>query len=164
MTIFYDLKRWFNNNMKITRIGRETVKMEPNKTEVTAWDFTYFTPSELSCKCEKCTPYGELGVSFKLVEKLEQLRKLYKLPIKINSGFRCKDHPLTISRPESKGISSHAKGLAADISAKTSRERYALVQLIMKHDLFSRIGVSGKDGFIHVDIDRDKSDQLIWVY
>ena len=150
--------------MKITRIGRETVKMEPNKTEVTAWDFTYFTPSELSCKCEKCTPYGELGVSFKLVEKLEQLRKLYKLPIKINSGFRCKDHPLTISRPESKGISSHAKGLAADISAKSSRERYALVQLIMKHDLFSRIGVSGKDGFIHVDIDKDKSDQLIWIY
>ena len=59
-----------------------------------------------------------------------KLRKLYKLPIKINSGFRCKDHPLTISRPESKGISSHAKGLAADISAKSSRERYALVQLL----------------------------------
>jgi len=34
----------------------------------------------------------------------------------------------------------------------------------MKHDLFSRIGVSGKDGFIHVDIDKDKSDQLIWIY
>ena len=154
--------------MKITRIGRE--KVETMKSNEVTWDFKYFTPSELSCKCEKCTPYGELGVSFKLVEKLEQLRKLYKLPIKINSGFRCKDHPLTISRPESKGISSHAKGLAADISAITSRERYALVQLIMKHDLFSRIGVSGKgrdeskDGFIHVDIDRDKSDQLIWVY
>ena len=99
-----------------------------------------------------------------MIEKLEQLRKLYKLPIKINSGFRCKDHPLTISRPESKGLSSHAKGLAADISAKSSRERYALIQLIIKHDLFSRIGVSGKDNFIHVDIDKDKSDQLIWIY
>jgi len=157
------LKEVVQQQHEDNKIGRERIEtMKSN--EVVSWDFTYFTPSELSCKCDKCTPYGELGVSFKLVAKLEQLRKLYKLPVKINSGFRCKDHPLTISRPESKGISSHAKGLAADISAKTSRERYALVQLIMKHDLFSRIGVSGKDGFMHVDIDKDKSDQLIWIY
>ena len=130
------------------------------------WDFTYFSPQEFACKCDKCiTNYdNELKVSTRLIEKLEHLRKLYKLPIKINSGFRCKDHPLTISRPESKGLSSHAKGLAADISAKSSRERYALIQLIIKHNLFSRIGVSGKDNFIHVDIDKDKSDQLIWIY
>ena len=36
--------------------------------EVVSWDFVYFKPTELSCKCDKCTPYGELGVSFKLVE------------------------------------------------------------------------------------------------
>ena len=63
-----------------------------NTDDVVSWDFTYFTPSELSCKCDKCTPYGELGVSFKLVEKLEQLRKLYGLPIKINVHTKADQH------------------------------------------------------------------------
>jgi len=154
MLLLNNLKRWLM--MIQTRVS--------NSSE-SDWDFTYFSPKEFACQCDKCTTYdNELRVSTVLIEKLEQLRKLYKLPIKINSGFRCKDHPLTISRPESKGLSSHAKGLAADISAKSSRERYALIQLIIKHDLFSRIGVSGKDNFIHVDIDKDKSDQLIWIY
>ena len=115
----------------------------------------YFKPSELAC--QHC---GKDGVKLELVEKLDRLRELYRLPIKSNSAFRCRDHPLSITRP----TSSHILGEACDISAKSSRERYTLLQLILKNNLFDRIGISDKEGFIHVDISKDKSTQLIWLY
>jgi|TARA_B110000438_G_scaffold31065_1_gene30583 hypothetical protein len=120
------------------------------------WDeIEYFRPHEF--ECQHC---GEDGINIDLVKKLDELRKLYALPIKSNSAYRCPDHPLSITRP----TSSHIKGLACDISAKSSRERYTLLQLILNNNLFDRIGISDKDGFIHVDIDKDKSGQLVWVY
>lgn len=120
------------------------------------WDsIKYFNPKEFACQC--C---GKENINSELVEKVDKLRGLYGLPIKITSGYRCPDHPLTVSRP----TSSHAKGKAIDISAKSCRERYMLLELIFKHQLFKRIGISGIDKFIHVDVDEDKSDQVVWLY
>ena len=39
-----------------------------------------------------------------------------------------------------------------------------LLKLIFEHQLFQRIGISGADKFIHVDVDQEKSDQLVWLY
>ena len=57
--------------------------------------------------------------------------------------------------------SSHLKGLAVDISCKSSKDRFALVNLLLKVG-FKRIGIAGS--FIHVDIDKTKSQNLIWGY
>lgn len=116
----------------------------------------YFNAKEFAC--QHC---GEENINSDLVERVDKLRGLYGLPIKITSGYRCPDHPLTVTRP----TSSHALGLAADLAAKTSRERYMLLELIFKHQLFKRIGISGINKFIHVDVDdQNKSDQVVWLY
>jgi zinc D-Ala-D-Ala carboxypeptidase len=126
------------------------------KGAINMWDSVkYFKAKEFACQC--C---GKENINSELVEKVDKLRGLYGLPIKVTSGYRCPDHPLTVSRP----TSSHAKGLAVDIAARTSRERYMLLELIFKHQLFKRIGISGIDKFIHVDVDQDKSDQVVWLY
>jgi zinc D-Ala-D-Ala carboxypeptidase len=118
-------------------------------------DVVYFRAKEF--ECQHC---GKNEISLHLVKKLDKLRELYGLPISVTSGFRCTDHPLSVSRP----TSSHILGEACDLSAKTSRERYVLLELIFKHELFKRIGISGKDNFIHVDVDKKKSQMLTWVY
>ena len=133
---------------------KEGAKMDLVKTA--DWeDIKYFSSKEFAC--QHC---GKDGIKIELVEKLDKLRKLYRMPIKITSGFRCPDHPLSVSRP----TSSHLKGEAADIAATSSRERYELLELIFKHGLFKRIGIDGTNKFIHVDIDEEKSQMLTWLY
>ena len=118
-------------------------------------DIKYFKPHELHC--QHC---GAEEIKLELVEKMDKLRDLYGLPIKITSGYRCPDHPLSVSRP----TSSHIKAVACDFAARTSRERYMLLSLIFEHKLFKRIGINALDKFIHVDIDEDKSQMLTWLY
>ena len=93
-----------------------------------------------------------------IVHMLDAVRKKFGKPIKINSGYR------TVARNKKIGgvaNSSHLKGLAADISCKSSKDRFALVNLLLKAG-FKRIGIAGS--FIHVDIDKNKSQNVIWGY
>ena len=123
------------------------------------WDsIKYFKSKEFACQC--C---GKENINSELVEKVDKLRGLYGLPIKITSGYRCPDHPLSVARPTD-SVSSHTRGEAADLAARSSRERYMLLELIFKHQLFKRIGISGINKFIHVDVAQDKSDQVVWLY
>ena len=120
-------------------------------------DVKYFKLKEFACKCGKCD--GLANVNFDLVLALDKLREKYGLPIKINSGYRCLQHPNTKDSPTS---SHYVGGCAADISVKSSRERFMLLDLIIRHDLFDRIGI-GKD-FLHLDIDKDKDKMVAWLY
>ena len=86
-------------------------------------EIEYFKQDEFAC-----THCGKNEIKFELVEKLDELRGLMGMPLKITSGYRCPDHPLSVSRPTG-SISSHQKGEACDLSAKTSRERYMLCLL-----------------------------------
>lgn len=144
----------FDNHVKDYEAHKLRIKTQP-KPNGDWGEIEYFKPDEFACTC--C---GKNGIKIELVEKLDELRGLMGMPLKITSGYRCPDHPLSVSRP----TSSHVKGEAVDLSAKTSRERYMMLWLIMKHGWFKRIGISGKDNFIHVDIDQDKSQMLTWVY
>jgi len=76
----------------------------------------------------------------------------------ITSGYRCEEHNREVG---GKGTSSHPKGLAADIKCDDLSYRFLLVEALLKAG-FTRIGI-GKD-FIHVDLDTDKTQNLIWVY
>ena len=93
-----------------------------------------------------------------IVHMLDAVRKKFGKPIKINSGYR------TVARNKKiDGVadSSHLKGLAADISCSNSVDRFKLLNLLLEVG-FNRIGIA--KSFIHVDIDKNKSQNVIWGY
>jgi len=98
---------------------------------------------------------GNMDANF--LHKLDKARSIAGLPFKINSAYRSPEHPLSIKNPSS----SHIKGLAVDISVKDSRTRFIIIDALIKAG-FNRIGIS--DTFIHVDMDLDKSNKVIWTY
>ena len=59
---------------------------------------------------------------------------------------------------------SYGLGQAVDISCTTSKHRYELVQVAQK--FFNRIGISGGSygGFVHLDVDRSKVQEVLWTY
>lgn len=97
-------------------------------------------------------------MSKKLLSKLDMIREELGKPIHINSGYRTEAHNKKVGGTSK---SSHLKGLAVDISCKNSLDRFKLVDLFMKYEI-TRIGVA--DTFIHIDIDKDKSQHVMWTY
>ena len=89
---------------------------------------------------------------------LDAARKIYGKPMRVNSGYRTKEYNAKIGGVKN---SSHLKGLAADISCKNSGDRFEMLQAFIKAG-FKRIGVA--NSFIHVDTDKDKSQNIIWTY
>ena len=58
----------------------------------------------------------------------------------------------------------HGIGNAVDIACTNSKDRYELVELAQK--FFKRIGISGDSygGFVHLDVDRSKVQEVMWLY
>ena len=99
----------------------------------------------------------EDNMDIDFLAKLDKAREYANIPFIINSAYRSPSHPESIKRP----TSSHIKGLAVDISAKDSRQRFLILDALIAVG-FSRIGIAGT--FIHVDLDLDKSQNVIWTY
>jgi len=79
-------------------------------------------------------------------------------PLTVTSGYRCKKHNLEQGGSKT---SSHLKGLAVDLACTTSRLRYNLIKMAIRLGI-TRIGI-GKN-FLHLDIDRQKDPNVIWLY
>ena len=107
---------------------------------------------------------GQL-MSEKLLKTLDEIREVYGKPIIINSGYRTEAHNAKVGgiMPDANGLggSSHLKGLAVDIHCTTSQERHDLLQLFLLHNI-TRIGIAKT--FIHIDVDEDKAQRVIWTY
>ena len=106
---------------------------------------------------------GEL-MEHEVVEALDIARDIYGYPMKITSGFRTVEYNRSLMErgyPASPK-SSHLLGWAADIAVPNNRRRYLLVEALIDAG-FNRIGIS-KDGFVHVDMDPNKTPNCIWVY
>ena len=99
----------------------------------------------------------ENNMNVDFLAKLDEAREYANIPFIINSAYRSPKHPLSIKNP----TSSHIKGLAVDISAKDSIDRFLILDALLAVG-FSRIGVS--DSFIHVDSDIDKAQNVVWTY
>jgi zinc D-Ala-D-Ala carboxypeptidase len=99
----------------------------------------------------------EEGMNNDFLNKLDEAREYAGIPFAINSAYRPKTHPLSISNPSS----SHIKGLAVDISVKDSITRFKVLDALIAVG-FTRIGIAGT--FIHVDLDFDKAQDVIWTY
>ena len=80
------------------------------------------------------------------------------IPFIIRSGYRTKAHNKIVGGVAN---SSHLKGVAVDISCLNSEQRYIIVKSLLMVG-FNRIGI-GKN-FVHVDLDQDKPQNVIWHY
>ena len=113
----------------------------------------FFDKSEFECKC-RC---GTGTVVPDLVDRIQLARTLLKQPISITSAFRCPFHNKGVGGSDT---SSHLKGLALDLKCDNSPYRHKLLAVLMIY--FPRIGIA-KD-FIHVDLDPDKDQGVVWLY
>jgi len=114
----------------------------------------YFKESEFDCKCN-C---GKNEMNEDFMNRLDKAREYSATPYIINSGMRCPEHNKRVGGADT---SSHLKGLAADIQAKDSRQRYEILIGLLAIG-FNRLGI-GSD-FIHVDADESKLSRAVWVY
>lgn len=89
---------------------------------------------------------------------LDDARNIAGIPFNINSGYRTRSHNKKV---KGSSDSSHLKGLAVDISCTDSRSRFIILDAL-KSVGFNRIGIAKT--FIHVDLDFDKSQRVIWTY
>ena len=121
-----------------------------------------FSRYEVQCSCG-C---GASWVSPKLIEKLQHVRDVVNKPITITSGVRCESFNASIKAsmnsshiPDGFGI-----GNAVDIACTTSKHGYELIQVAQK--FFNRIGISSGvyGGFVHLDVDREKVQEVMWLY
>lgn len=114
-----------------------------------------FKAREFMCPC--C--YKE-GVKDDLVIHLQMAHNLLPKPnvMIITSSYRCPEHNKEVGGKET---SSHLEGLAADIKCDNPTYRFNLLTALTRVG-FKRIGI-GKD-FIHVDLDGNKDQNIIWNY
>ena len=99
----------------------------------------------------------ELNMNVDFLAKLDEAREFAGIPFIINSAYRSPTHPESIKNP----TSSHIKGLAVDIKATDSKTRFKILEALLSVG-FTRIGIANR--FIHVDMDYDKSQEVIWTY
>ena len=100
----------------------------------------------------------EQGMDIGFLSKLDQAREIAAIPFNINSAFRSPEKNASVG---GKPNSSHLTGLAVDISVTDSRTRFIVLQSLIAVG-FTRIGIA--DTFIHVDNDKEKSQNVIWTY
>lgn len=115
----------------------------------------YFSEDEFHA----ATPSCQLSdMDEKFMHRLEAARVIAGIPFVINSAYRTVDYEKSKGRD---GTSSHTKGLAVDIKTDNSRERYIILDALIRTG-FHRIGVG--DNFLHVDDDPGKDSRVIWDY
>lgn len=136
--------------MNLVNILMRLLKILKNKDKV---NLKYFKKSEFTCKCG-C---GETVISDDLLYSLDEAREFAKVPFVISSAYRCENHPESKKNP----TSSHIKGLAVDIKCTDSKTR-ATIMDALGYVGFRRFGIA--KSFIHVDIDNEKPNPVIWLY
>ena len=98
------------------------------------------------------------NMDYDLLNMIDRARELYGKPIVVTSGFRTESHNKKVGGVSS---SSHLKGLAIDVACIRSKDRFEMLTALIEVG-FNRIGVAST--FIHVDIDKNKSQNVIWTY
>lgn len=90
--------------------------------------------------------------------KIDDARNRAGIPFHISSGYRTEAHNGFVG-----GVSdsAHLKGYAADIVCKSSRQRYKMINALIKAG-FTRIGIG--DTFTHTDCDPSKDPSVVWLY
>lgn len=123
----------------------------------------YFKLDEFKCKCGKCE-LPENVPSDRLVEILCEIREHFNSPLRIRSGYRCKEHNAKVGGAPK---SQHALGSAADftIDGIATEEVYKYVLekygdeplgIAIKHNFKDKF-----QGFVHLDT---RGKKARWTY
>ena len=115
----------------------------------------HFTIDEVKCKCG-C---GFCEINNELLRKLEILRRKMERPIIIESWCRCPMHNKEVGGAER---SSHLEGEAVDIRCSGSRTRFLIIKYALESG-FTRIGTYKNRKIIHLDVSKDKMQEIMWV-
>lgn len=117
--------------------------------------YRYFTQSDF----DNCTPPCKISdMDHGVMVMFDRARDLAGIPFFVNSAYRTVEHELSRGRS---GDSAHTTGKAMDIRANASRNRFLIVDALLKVG-FNRIGIART--FIHADYDQTKDDRVIWLY
>lgn len=114
----------------------------------------YFKESEFQCDGKPC--FDKMDKNF--LEMLDEARGYSSIQFKVTSSWRSEEHNKKVKGAKN---SSHLYGLAVDISAKTSADKFIIITSALKAG-FNRIGIA--ENFIHVDSDISKQKNIIWLY
>lgn len=98
------------------------------------------------------------NMDYDLLTMIDEARRIYGKPMRVTSGYRTENHNRKVGGVDS---SSHLKGLAIDVACVRSNDRFEMLAALIEVG-FNRIGVAST--FIHVDIDKNKSQNVIWTY
>ena len=99
-----------------------------------------FSSDELKCSC--C---GEESIQQWALDNLQFIRDDACRPLKINSAYRCENHPEEAKK--AKG-GTHTKGIAFDIAVHGGAERMEIIKLGLKH---GATGLGVADSFVPLD-------------
>ena len=102
---------------------------------------------------------GLAMMDYSFVERLDRLRKIWSVPLIVNSGYRSQAHNVTVGGVKD---SAHTRGLAADLQmgGLTQCIRFA-VQAALNG--FIRIGIDMEGKYVHLDCDTSLP-QTQWFY
>jgi len=117
--------------------------------------YKYFELFEFASPDE---PGSENKMKKDFIQKLDKARDIAGVPFIITSAYRTENHNREVG---GRIGSSHCKGLAVDLLYNGSRDRYLILNALLKVGI-NRIGL-GKS-FIHCDVDLDKDENVIWTY
>lgn len=118
-------------------------------------NYKYFSNTDFSSATPTCQ-LEDMDEDF--MHRLDTARGLAGIPFIVSSAYRTVEYEKSKGRD---GTSAHTKGLAVDLKADHSRERFLIIRSLLKAG-FQRIG-SGED-FIHVDFDQAKDRNVMWHY
>lgn len=139
-------------------VGRLKLRIKKNtiaKFNIKRMTLKYFKRSEFNCKCGCNTN----NIDSDFLEMLDRARRISGVPYRINSGYRCDKHSLSVKNP----TSSHIKGIAADIKFDNGHNLATILSGLGGAG-FERFGIDFKNKFIHTDCDDLKTSPCIWGY
>lgn len=122
----------------------------------------YFKLDEFKCKCGKCSIPPNVP-NDELIDVLCEIREHYGQPVRINSGYRCKDHNSKIGGAAN---SQHTVGSAADFTVDGIKTIDVYNFVIEKYDskpygIARRLSKDEYKGFVHIDTTKSRRR---WVY
>ena len=117
-------------------------------------DLKYFSLDEFDSPDE---PGSGSKMCCKLLKKMDKIRGDFGSPLRVNSGYRTKEHNAIVG---GRVGSSHLKGLAVDLHCNNSVDRTNLLKAIYKNGI-NRVGIA--KSFLHIDIDNNKP-AACWLY